>query len=74
MWGHAPAPCAFCASDQPLRTATGAAAPPVGPTAGGDYFHRECALWSSEVWQPDGERLWLLKGVSQAIRRGKQLR
>jgi hypothetical protein len=72
MWGgHAPAPCAFCGSAAPAGGALGAL---VGPTAAGEYFHRECALWSSEVWQPDAERLWLLKGVEHALRRGKQIR
>ena len=71
MWGHAHAPCAFCSGTQPFRGPNGAI---VGPTAAGDYFHRTCALWSCEVWQPDAERLWLLKGVEQAVRRGKQVR
>jgi hypothetical protein len=71
MWGgHA---CAFCGSAAPAGGG-GALGALVGPTSGGEYFHRECALWSSEVWQPDGDRLWLLKGVSQALRRGKQIR
>lgn len=71
MWAHGPEPCAFCGDAQPARGPHGAL---VGPTASGDFFHRECALWSCEVWQPDAERLWMLKGVSQAIRRGKQMR
>jgi hypothetical protein len=47
MWGHAsPAACALCGSTQPLRGPTGAI---IGPTCDGDYFHRDCALWSCEV-------------------------
>ncbi|GIL48129.1 hypothetical protein Vafri_4807 [Volvox africanus] len=68
--------CAFCGQDR--KAYSGSLGAFLGPLDDGNrsgvgvYVHRDCALWSSEVYHSsDGTKL---RKVGQAIRRGRQLR
>ncbi|GFR40832.1 hypothetical protein Agub_g1307, partial [Astrephomene gubernaculifera] len=68
--------CALCGQDR--KACNGKLGPFLGPLDDGNrngigvYIHRECALWSSEVYHSgDGSTL---RNVGKAIRRGRQLR
>lgn len=72
--------CAFCGgaaaaadvSDASLGDMLG----PMGHTSSGDpiYVHRQCALWSPEVYQGSGGLVNKLLNVDAAVRRGRTMR